>query len=164
MATADALQRVLSRELDTLRGQLRAYPNEAMLWDLPAGLSNSAGTLTLHLAGNLQHFVGAVLGGTGYVRDREREFAARDLTRDELFAQLNAAEAALASGLASPTEERLDDPYPLEFAGCRLPTRTILLRLIAHFGYHLGQIDVHRRLVTGNRQALEEPPISLLAE
>lgn len=164
MSTGDALHRVLSREIETLRTQLRGYRDEAMIWDLPAaGLSNSAGTLTLHLAGNLQHFIGAVLGGTGYVRDREREFAARGLTRDELFAELTAADAALASGLAGLTEDRLDTPYPLDFGGCVLPTRTILVRLVAHFGYHLGQIDIHRRLVTGDRKAMEEPPLSLLA-
>ncbi len=159
-----AAGRVLRRELETLRRQVQAYPDERQLWTVPAGLANSAGTLAIHLCGNLQHFVGALLGGTGYVRDRDREFAVRGLAREEILAQIARAEAAVGAGLLDGGARPVPAEFPVEFGGARLPTLVILARLVAHFGYHLGQIDVHRRIVTGNAAAIEEPPVAMLAE
>lgn len=161
---ADNLRPVFHRELETLRAQLRAYPDETAIWKRPPGLPNSAGNLALHLCGNLQHFVGAVLGHTGYQRDRDREFAARDVSRDDLEAQIDAAQRALRAGLETRTSGGAESDYPAEFGGSRLPTLVVLGRLLTHFGYHLGQIDIHRRLSTGQGQGIEEPPISMLAE
>ncbi len=158
----DAFRLVLSRELETLRVELRAYADDSQIWALPPGTVNSAGTLALHLCGNLQHFIGAVLGQTGYERDREREFAARDLPRATLEAEVDAAREAVTSGLKGLDDAAIAAPYPVEFGGSTLPTAVILARLVAHFGYHLGQIDVHRRLVTGHAVAIEEPPIRML--
>lgn len=158
----DAFRRVLSRELETLRIELRAYADDSQIWMLPPGTVNSAGTLALHLCGNLRHFIGAVLGRTGYVRDREREFAARGLTRAALEEEIDAAREAVVKGLNGLDDEAMAAPYPTEFGGSSLLTAVILARLVAHFGYHLGQIDIHRRLVTGHAVAIEEPPIRML--
>src|SRR5690348_9115454 len=62
--------------LEHLRDQVRtlAEPlSEQEFWTKPLDPGNSVGHLVLHLTGNLKHFVGAQLGGSGYVRDRERE-------------------------------------------------------------------------------------------
>ena len=75
------LASILTRELECLRRELLQYENERDLWQTPAGVTNSAGTLVLHVTGNLQHYVGAVLGSSGYERDRPSEFAARDVPR-----------------------------------------------------------------------------------
>lgn len=157
-----AIDRVLQRELETLRREIVAYPDEEQLWALPAGCSNSAGTLALHVCGNLQHFVGAALGGTGYLRDREREFAARGLPRAVLLAELDATRDAVHRGLQMVDADGLAAPYRAKFAEFQLPTRVVLIRLVAHLTYHLGQIDIHRRLVTGNATAIDAPPIDLL--
>jgi len=71
--TIDDLSRVLVRDLRTLAAELDAYPDDASVWACPPGIPNAAGTLVLHVAGNLRHFVGARMGGTGYVRDRAAE-------------------------------------------------------------------------------------------
>src|SRR4051812_5197341 len=88
---AETICTLMLRELRALRREVEAYPNEADLWATPQGLPNSAANLTLHLAGNLQHFIGARLGGTGYVRNRDLEFSRREGTRAELLAQVDAA-------------------------------------------------------------------------
>lgn len=162
-AEAQAIERVLQRELETVRAEVLAYPEESQLWVLPAGCANSGGTLALHVCGNLQHFVGAALGGTGYVRDRAREFAVRGLSRAELLAELDATRDAVRRGLEAVDADGLAAPYRSKFAEFQLPTRVVLIRLVAHLTYHLGQIDIHRRLATGNTKAIEAPPISLLA-
>jgi uncharacterized damage-inducible protein DinB len=152
----DALRRCLLRELDSLAAELAAYPDDAAVWSLPAGAPNSAGTLTLHMVGNLRHFIGATLGGTGYVRDRDAEFASRDLPREALLALVAATHAEVGATLATLDAAALEAefPLPLPFSapeqGHRIPTGRFLVHLTSHLAYHLGQVDYHRRLTTGH--------------
>src|SRR4051794_7610109 len=87
---------VLARDIRMLRREVEAYPNEAQLWQMVPGISNSAGTLALHLAGNIQHYVGKHLGGSSYIRDRPAEFSRRDAPRAEILEQISAAERAVS--------------------------------------------------------------------
>jgi hypothetical protein len=144
----------LRRELRSLRLELEAYPDERLLWTLPPGLPNSAGTLALHLAGNLRHYVGALLGGTGYVRNRDEEFAARDLPRAALLEQISEAEAAIESTLLRLSEAQMAQPFPEPIREHHLQTGELLIQLAVHLAYHLGQISYHRRLVTGNAEGV----------
>jgi uncharacterized damage-inducible protein DinB len=147
---ADWIARVLMRDLESLVGQLNDYEDEADIWRLVPGVANSAGTLALHLAGNIQYYIGALLAGTGYVRDREAEFATRDVSRVELLQQIGAARAALKQAVSRLDTGTLDSAYPIEVAGQRLSTGQFVLHLAAHLAYHLGQVDYHRRFVTGS--------------
>jgi uncharacterized damage-inducible protein DinB len=140
--------RVMIRDIDSVRDQINAYADEADIWQLAPGIANSAGTLALHLAGNIQHYIGAVLGGSGYIRDREVEFTAREVPRSELLAQIETARAAMSKTLSDIEADTLDSVYPIEVAGMRLSTGQFLVHLATHLAYHLGQIDYHRRAVT----------------
>ena len=150
MMTTAWIGGVLARELRTLAQELLAYEDETELWKVPPGIGNSAGTLALHLCGNLRHFVGATLGDSGYERDRPAEFERRDVPRDELLAEIEATAADVQRALAGLDERRLAEPFPLEIAGVRPDTGDFLIHLVTHLAYHLGQIDYHRRLVTGS--------------
>src|SRR5256885_16646439 len=105
---------ILSRDLRALRREIEAYGDERDLWRAAPGISNGGGTLALHLAGNIQFFVGTVLGGTGYVRDRAAEFGRRDVPRTELLREIDAALAAAGAGLARvpPPAPRRPHPHP----------------------------------------------------
>ncbi len=144
----------LRRELRSLRLELEAYPDEELIWTLPPGLPNSAGTLALHLAGNLRHYVGALLGSTGYIRNRDEEFAARDVPRAVLLDQIAAAEAAVESTLPHLSEAQMSQPFPEPIREHHLETGELLVQLAVHLAYHLGQVSYHRRLVTGNVQGI----------
>jgi len=146
---SDYLVGVIVRDLKALGREVEAYPDDASLWRTPPGVANSGGTLALHLCGNVQHFFGAILGGTGYVRDRAAEFSRRDVPRSELVAQVNAAVAAAERGLAQVSDASLATDFPEAIAGHTVATGEWLIHLAVHLGYHLGQIDYHRRLVTG---------------
>ena len=161
--TPQILSRTLLRELDTLRDEIRSYPDERDLWTVPPGVRNSAGNLALHLAGNLRHFVGGVLGGSGYVRDREAEFRRRDVPREEVLALVEAAREEVESALARLDPAGLDAEYPLEIVGRRPRTGDFLLHLGAHLAYHLGQIDYHRRIVTGREGEVRAVAVGALA-
>lgn len=145
----DLLRRQIARDLAALKRELLAYDREADLWKTPPGIANSAGSLALHAAGNLRHFVGATLGQSGYVRDRDAEFSRRNVPRAELVANVDLAQREVDAALGRLGEKDLLREYPLEVAGTRLTTVAFLLHLSAHLAYHLGQVDYHRRIVTG---------------
>ena len=151
----DAVAAILDRDLQALAREIEAYPDDGALWQLPEGAANSAGTLALHLAGNIQHFLGARLAGTGFVRDRPAEFSARGVPRAVLLGQIEAARSAVRSAAANLTGEALELDFPEVVGGMRVATGEYLIHLVSHFAYHLGQVDYHRRLVTRNARGVD---------
>jgi hypothetical protein len=141
---------IVDRDLRTAARELEAYRDEHQIWQMVPGIPNSGGTLALHLAGNLQHYIGAQLGHTGYVRDRPAEFARRDVPRAELLAELERARSVVGSVLARFRDEDLPKQFPEIVGGVQVETEEYLVHLLVHLGYHLGQMDIHRRLVTGD--------------
>jgi uncharacterized damage-inducible protein DinB len=162
LVLCSTLQTVLHRELGAVRRSVEAYPDEASLWRLPPGLPNAGGTLVLHISGNLRHYVGAVLGNTGYVRDRDAEFSRRDVSRDDLLAEIDAAIDAVERTLAKLPDDGLDSIYPERVAGRDLTTRDYMVHLASHLAYHLGQLDYHRRAVTGDKRGVDALPLDEL--
>jgi len=153
----ESLRRILLRNLHGVRAQMDAYPDDASVWALPPGVNNSTGTLALHLAGNLRHFLGAQLGASGYVRDREAEFSRRDVPREEMRRELQVAAEEVDAALAATEDEGLSTPFPITFGDVTLDTGRFVTHLATHLAYHLGQIDLHRRVVTG-----EASPVPVL--
>jgi uncharacterized damage-inducible protein DinB len=140
------LHALLRRDLLGLRREVEAYPSDDAVWATPPGIANSCGTLVLHLAGNLRLYVGHVIGGITYERDRPREFAARGLPRAELLREIDAAIEAVDGALPALTDEVLAREFPLVIGTVRVNTQELLLHCAVHLGYHLGQVDYHRRL------------------
>src|SRR5687767_13926776 len=93
------------RELQTFIKEIEAFPSDDSVWHTRRGVTNSAGNLALHVCGNLQDFVGRVLGGTSYVRNRELEFSQREGTRASLVAQLNATIDMIKATVPETTDE-----------------------------------------------------------
>lgn len=143
----EELLSLLRRDLGELRREILASPEER-LFTAPAGVPNSIGTVALHLAGNLRHYVGAVLGGTGYVREREEEFSRRCDAR-EILAELDSALADVEAVLPNLSPAQLSNPFPLEIEGRSIPVRIFLWRLAVHLAYHLGQAVTVRRAIAG---------------
>lgn len=149
LSMTSAIAGILHRELVSLRKEVEAYPGDAELWKPVPGIANPGGTLAIHLAGNLQHFIGAVLGGTGYARDRDAEFSARDLPRAEVLARIDRTIAAVNAAFDRISDDDLGTDYPALIGKFRVETGDFLVHLISHLSYHLGQVDYHRRIVTG---------------
>lgn len=139
---------VITRELKALRREIESYPNDAALWEIPPGIANPGGNLALHLAGNLQYFVGNVLGKNGYVRNRDAEFGSRDVPRAELLREIDNAIAAVHTGMRKISEDDLKKPYPEKVGGVNSSTGAFLAHFATHLAYHLGQVDYHRRMLT----------------
>ena len=160
----DTLRITLVREIKAAKRELEAYPDDASVWRAIPGVPNTGGTLALHIAGNLQHFFGAILGRDGYVRDRDAEFAKRDVPRRQLLSGLDAAITSVERTLDGLAEERLGAPYPEQIAKRTLTTGQFLMHLANHLAYHLGQLDYHRRAVTGDARGVDAISVRELPE
>ena len=144
--TQEAIGELIERELSKIGEELGLYTNEKLLWHSVKGISNPGGNLALHVAGNLQHFIGSVLGNTGYVRQRELEFMRKDVPIEELKAELERARTAVKQTLSAISTEQLAQNYPINVFGKEMTTEWFLLHLLSHASYHLGQINYHRRM------------------
>jgi hypothetical protein len=146
---------VITRELKALRREIEAYPSDEAMWEVLPGIANPGGNLALHLAGNIQYFLGNVLGKNGYVRNRDAEFGSRDVPRNELLREIDNAIAAVETGMGKISESDLARPYPESVGGVRSTTGAFLAHFATHLAYHLGQVDYHRRILTGESKTVK---------
>ena len=142
-----SIQTIIERDLKKLEEEISLYPSEESLWMIEGAIKNAAGNLCLHLCGNLQHYIGAVLGGSGYIRDRDREFAARNISRERLISEIQKTKAAVRSALEKVDPNTLDNIYPEHVFSHSMTTSYFLVHLTSHLGYHLGQVNYLRRLL-----------------
>jgi hypothetical protein len=147
------MQRVLERDLEGLAREIEMFPDDESLWNTAPGVTNSAGSLARHACGNLKHFVGAVLGGSGYVRQRDAEFGVRSGTRAENAGELRETKAIVSQVLPTLSEEVLAADFPDPSGGAPVPCRRFLLHLCTHLAFHLGQAGYLRRVVTGDARS-----------
>jgi hypothetical protein len=155
---------LLVRELEALEREMDLFPDDETPWRTAPGIANSAANLALHVAGNLQYFVGTVLGGTGYVRHRDVEFGRRSGPRSDVKAELRAAIAMVERTLPGLPESRLAAEFPEPVNGFRIPADRFLMHLCAHAGFHLGQAGYARRIVTGQATSSGPVPLAVLEE
>jgi uncharacterized damage-inducible protein DinB len=146
----DQVRHLMARELEAFAREVELFPDDDALWRTLPGVANSAGNLALHVCGNLKHFVGAVLGGTGYVRDRDAEFATCSGRREDVARQVRDTAEVVSSVLSRVTRQVLGAPYPQSHDGVRLRCDTFLLHLCTHLAFHLGQAGYLRRALTGD--------------
>jgi hypothetical protein len=138
---------IFERDLLQLKKEIESYDDENKLWIIGEGTSNSAGNLCLHLIGNLNHFIGATLGNTGYVRNRDDEFSLKNIPRKELLNNIDKTIGVVKTSLGNLSEKDFEKDFPLDKHGKFVTTNFMLLHLVTHFNYHLGQINYHRRLI-----------------
>lgn len=142
-----ALIELYGRDILKLRDEISAYRNENAVWVTGGEISNSAGNLCLHLIGNLNHFIGAQLGNSEYVRKREEEFSLKNIPLQELLAAIDKTREVVLNTLAAMDEKALELDFPEKRNGVTHHTDFMLLHLLAHLNYHLGQVNYHRRLL-----------------
>jgi hypothetical protein len=141
------LRKVYIKDLEKLKEEIGLYNNEQNLWKIEKQITNSAGNLCLHLVGNLNHFFGAVIGKTGYVRNRDQEFAQKNVPQKELIRLIEETIIMLDKVMKAMNDQQLEVEYPLLVLKEKTSTGYFLFHLSSHLGYHLGQINYHRRLI-----------------
>jgi len=145
--TIEILKSLYNRDLNKLKVEIESYQNEESLWKIDKNISNSGGNLCLHLLGNLNTYIGAELGKTGYVRQRDLEFSLKNIPKTELLEKLETLIEIVNSTLEKLSDDDLKKDYPQESLGYKMTTEYFLIHLLSHLNYHLGQINYHRRLM-----------------
>jgi len=144
---AQTLTTLFQRDINKLRKEIESYQDESKLWIIDKGIANSAGNLCLHLIGNLNTYFGKELGGTGYVRNRDLEFSQKDIPQATLLKMIDETMVIMEKVLDTVTDQQLEEEYPVVVFTEKTTTGFFFVHLIAHFSYHLGQINYHRRLL-----------------
>jgi uncharacterized damage-inducible protein DinB len=147
MTLATELARLYQRDLTRLGQEIEALPGDESLWQTTAGMTNSPGNLALHLEGNLREFVGRILGGVDYTRQRDLEFSTTGLTKDDVLSRVEVLKRLIPGAIEALSDEALGQEYPLVLFGAPMSSREMLLHLLGHLNYHLGQIDAQRRAI-----------------
>ncbi|GAB3778824.1 hypothetical protein GCM10028818_28550 [Spirosoma horti] len=143
----ETLKMLFHRDLEKLKREIDQYKNEEVIWHTERGIANSAGNLCLHLVGNLNTYLGAEIGKTGYVRNRELEFSLKGIPKVELLTKIDDTMAVVDDALNVLTDAQLDEEYPMLVFDEKTSTGYLLVHLTTHLTYHLGQINYHRRLL-----------------
>lgn len=150
------LQAIFLRDLAKLKNEIELYQDEAKLWITTDGIANSAGNLCLHLLGNLNTYIGAEIGKTGYVRNRALEFSLKNIPQNQLLDQITATMEMVSDVLGQMDEALLQAEYPLLVFDKKTSYEYFLVHLTTHLTYHLGQINYHRRLLVTNAIVLSD--------
>lgn len=143
----EILSQLFLRDLEKLKTEISSFEDEKKIWEISGDVKNSTGNLCLHLCGNLQHFIGAVLGNSGYVRNRDAEFSRKDVPLKELVDEIELTIKVVEKTLKNLPEGILEKTYPINVFGYEMTTEFFLTHLTTHLNYHLGQINYHRRLL-----------------
>ena len=143
----ETLQALFKRDLNKLRSEIELYKKEENIWKIEGNIANSAGNLCLHLVGNLNAFIGKELGRTDYVRNRELEFSLKNVPRKELLSKIDDTIQVVDQSLEGLDENTLANEFPVLVFDKKTSTEYMLLHLVTHLSYHLGQVNYHRRLI-----------------
>jgi uncharacterized damage-inducible protein DinB len=135
------------RDIRKLIEEINLFKNEENLWRTSGSVKNSSGNLVLHIIGGLNHFIGATLGQTGYVRNRDYEFEQKGVERKNLVAELEKLIPLIHHTVNHLTQEQLNAEFPIFFDKPKTTTSYVLVQLLTHLNYHLGQVNYLRRIL-----------------
>jgi Protein of unknown function (DUF1572) len=144
----ETITSLFEKDLNKLIEEINLYKTEEDLWIVKDGISNSGGNLALHVVGGLNHFIGATLGNTGYVRERDKEFSQKNIPGKQIVDDINKTIEVIKNTLSPLSAEDLEKEFPVQFNIKNPSTSYVLLYLLTHLSYHLGQVNYHRRLTS----------------
>lgn len=121
--------------------ELAAPLTEEQFWRKPYPYGNSFGHLVLHLTGNLSYYIGAEIGSTGYVRDREREFTETQRPpKPEVMRRFEAAVEVVQKTIGSQAAGDWSRSYSALREEDAVDRFGIYLRCATHLHLHIGQM------------------------
>jgi len=122
--------------------------SQQQLWTKPYTYGNSIGNLILHLTGNLNYYIGARMGETGYVRDRDLEFRDSGKAKEELLRKFDRAIEVVVQTVSKQSATDWAAPYTAERT--QMHDRfSMVLNCAAHANHHVGQIIYLQRELLG---------------
>lgn len=141
------LKFLFERDLKKLKFEIESYQNENNMWRVESAIANSAGNLCLHIIGNLNTYIGAQMGNTNYIRNRELEFSIKNIPKSTLILQIDSTTQTVLDTLNLISDDDLKKEHPFLVFDSKTSIEFLLIHLTTHLSYHLGQINYHRRLL-----------------
>jgi hypothetical protein len=135
------------RDIRKLIEEINLFKNEEDIWKTTGSVKNSCGNLVLHIIGGMNYLIGATLAKTNYVRNREQEFIQKNVERKELVVQLEALVSMINQTLTALTPKQMEAEFPIFFDKPKTSVSYVLVQLLAHLNYHLGQVNYLRRIL-----------------
>jgi hypothetical protein len=136
------------KELDKLKNEINVYESDELIWKQADGIQITGGNLCLYLAGNLQHYIGAMIGDSGYIRNKEAELKAKNVSRERLMEEIENTRQVVVDTLEQVSKAELLKIFPTKDFEEPVTTEYYLVHLLNNFCYHLGQIHFHRKQVS----------------
>lgn len=135
------------RDIRKLIEEINLFKNEENIWRTAGSVKNSCGNLVLHIIGGMNYLIGTTLAQTNYVRNRDQEFIRKHVERKELVAQLEALISLINQTLNALMPEQMEAEFPMFFDKPKTSVSYVLMQLLAHLNYHLGQVNYLRRIL-----------------
>jgi len=120
---------------------------DEQIWWRPNEQSNSIGNLLLHLSGNARQWIVCGVGGATDARDRDAEFAQREvIAREDLHSLLKRTLADVDATLAQFDPGKLLETRTIQ--GSNVSALEAILHVVEHFSMHTGQIILLTKVLT----------------
>jgi len=143
--TISEIAGLYERDIRKLIEEINLFKKEENLWKTLGSIKNSSGNLALHIIGGLNFLIGATLSHTGYVRNRDLEFANKGIERKIIVGQLEEIIPMINKTVNQLTPEQMGSLYPRFFDKEGATNSYVLTQLLLHLNYHLGQVNYLRR-------------------
>ena len=141
---SDSIRQAFAAEYRQRAAELHKWVDplsDEQFWRNPFTHGNSVGHLVLHLTGNLSYYIGARIADTGYVRNRDLEFAeSRKLPKADVLGKFDETMAMVIATVENQTESDWTAPYTAEREPNANNRVTLFLRCASHLYHHIGQI------------------------
>lgn len=116
------------------------------LWHRPNAHVVSVGNLVLHLSGNVGQWINSTLGARPDRRQRALEFSATGpMDKRELLERLDSTLASAFDVIRGLSEADLTRTWAVQ--GFQETGTAVVLHVVEHFSYHVGQITLHTKLL-----------------
>ena len=123
--------------------------DDTQIWWRPNPKSNSIGNLVLHLCGNARQWIVAGLGGSHDGRNRDSEFAQREIIeRSQLTNLLRSTVGEVVATLRALKEDTLLEKRQIQ--GSEVDGLEAVFHVTEHFSMHTGQIILLTKMLTSN--------------
>jgi uncharacterized damage-inducible protein DinB len=137
--------RVFEESVPRIKKCLAELSDEEIWWR-PNENSNAIGNLVLHLCGNARQWILSGIGGAPDMRERQKEFDQRDIIpKADLLQLLDNLILEITDLLPKITTKELLRVRPVQIY--QDTAVSILIHVIEHFSYHVGQMTVIVKLL-----------------
>ena len=136
-----------TREIDRLKNEISAFDADELLWKHPEANIISAGNNCLLITGTLQHFIGNIIGDSGYIRNKEAEMKAKNLNRERLEEEIENTKKIVIDTLEQVSKTDLQKVFPTNEFEEAVSTEFYLIHMLNTLSFHIGQISILRSLV-----------------